>query len=503
MIESLVAKKLKWHFLYMREEVVYLMDFDLSAAIVCSVLIGYHTHEHNDRENKNREDQPSWVSISRQAIRRACLGLLSITKIGEAIESLCTRGYLKKRSAGGGLRNEYLLLVDKLNADIESLPEKNPLGIPVEKCPARSAGPLSRGNPINIDEVGFIGEDPINIDRPPINIDKDPINIDITIRNKESFNDPKGISNTPIAPIEEKAERTDVYEPQVFNPKEMKIDIPLWVEHVEVKNVGDPTPLPLPPIVMGEPEYSDSMLEGIKRWAEENELFDVISVDNILDWLDTVFTTMPGTKHTPPSRKHQLAMVNRVAAVGKERVVSEIQQFFEGGGKSLDKLIASWKPMYSRSVETDAFSGARSLSSRGASSRFDRKAASGSFKAERYSAEKPQPPEEAMRWNQMVPSRKWELWGSVLDQALRERLADGDFVSRYDAILGKCAKIAETNHSCSGYVTFDWLVKEDNWMKLMNGACDWLLKSEKKGRSKEVDTSMDGIVMPEIRKEKK
>lgn len=221
--------------------------------------------------------------------------------------------------------------------------------------------------------------------------------------------------------------------------------------------------------------------------------FDVINVDNFSAWIDTVFTVMERKTPAPPSKKHQLAMINRIAAIGKEKVVHEIHEFFETGGNSLDKLISGWKVKFNQRSEPDSFSPSPGRSRVGASGGFNRQAALGSFKRERYSSEKPTPTSEAHAWNTAVPSREWKFWTLELDMALNERLRDIDFVNCYSQVLAKCAKIAELDHKMSSYVTFSWILKENNWMKVMNGELDFMLKAEKSKRT-DVDTSMDALI---------
>lgn len=226
----------------------------------------------------------------------------------------------------------------------------------------------------------------------------------------------------------------------------------------------------------------------------DSERFQNISVENLTEWVYILFTEMEIRTPTPPSRKHQQTMVDRIADRGKEKVVEEIHNWFEAGNKSLDKLIASWKPSFSqrRGVESGARSngGYRAMVGQGSGSS---NRPSSSYREKQYSSEKPDPPLEAKAWNERVSTRKWEFWSPTLHQSLQERLGDPDFIKCYDRMLDKCAAIAEVNHKMGQYVTFAWLLKDDNWMRLINGECDFALKVEKSKRA-EVETSMEELI---------
>lgn len=226
----------------------------------------------------------------------------------------------------------------------------------------------------------------------------------------------------------------------------------------------------------------------------DSERFENISVENLNEWVYILFTQMQQKAPTPPSRKHQQTMVDRVADRGKEKVVEEIHAWFEAGNKSLDKLIASWKPSFGqrRGADTGGHSngGYRKAVGRGEG---NSNRPSSFMSQKQYSAEKPDPPLEAKAWNERVSSRQWEFWSSSLHQALLDRLADPDFVKSYDRILDKCADIAAKNHKMGQHITFSWLLKDDNWMRLVNGQYDYALKAEKAKRV-EVDTSMEELI---------
>lgn len=226
----------------------------------------------------------------------------------------------------------------------------------------------------------------------------------------------------------------------------------------------------------------------------DSERFENISLENLIEWLYIMFAEMKLRPPSPPSTKHQRAMVGRISDKGKEKVVQEIADWFEAGNKSLDKLISSWGSSFSQRREAGmgAHSGGRSIVGR--SGGYSGQACPSSFKEQRqYSAEKPEPPLEAKMWNERVGSRKWEFWGVSLHQALQERLVDSDFVKCYERMLDKCAAIAEVNHKRGEHVTFTWLLKDDNWIRLINGQYDYALKFDRSKRT-EVDTSMDEVI---------
>lgn len=225
--------------------------------------------------------------------------------------------------------------------------------------------------------------------------------------------------------------------------------------------------------------------------------FENISLGNLNEWVYILFTQMKLKEFkapTPPSGKHRQPMLDRINNTSKEKVVQEIWEWFEAGNKSLDKLIASWKPSFSqrRGADTGSHSngGYRKAVGRGEGG----PSRSSAFVGQKqYSPEKPDPPLEALSWNERVSSRKWEFWSPSLHQALQERLADPDFVKSFDRMLDKCAAIAEKNHKMGQHITFSWLLKDDNWMRLVNGQYDYALKAEKAKRA-EVDTSMEELI---------
>lgn len=247
-----------------------------------------------------------------------------------------------------------------------------------------------------------------------------------------------------------------------------------------------------------EPTQENAIEETPERTGSYTEDFDVISVDNLPDWINTMFTDMGRPKQIL-KRKLQAAFVEYVNRVGKEKVVSALGEFFENGGRSLDQFAdqncRGDRSKINRAAKAEMGRPAFGGGSVARSGSQNRQAFPGSFVSEKkpYSSVRPNAPAEALLWNEIVPKKAWEIWNADLDAALKERLSDPDFVRRYEAMLAKCSEMVSKSPEKAAYVTFGWLLKGDNWVRLINGEHDWLLKTEKKKRE-EVDTSMDSAI---------
>jgi hypothetical protein len=87
-------------------------------------------------------------------------------------------------------------------------------------------------------------------------------------------------------------------------------------------------------------------------------------------------------------------------------------------------------------------------------------------------------PQQAREWNEVVPDRRWRLWTRQLDQALNDKLADPAFTENYPALLQKRCEIAIWDHPKSAFFTIEWVLKDNNWSKVLNGGLDWLTAGE-------------------------
>jgi len=101
-------------------------------------------------------------------------------------------------------------------------------------------------------------------------------------------------------------------------------------------------------------------------------------------------------------------------------------------------------------------------------------------------------PEEALRWNERAPSRAWKVWTNALQSALREKLRDPNFVSHYNELLDKVEQIGKAGHAKSDFFSIEWVLKEDNWGKILNGGCNWLLSTtDEKTKSGKNETAKE------------
>ncbi len=62
------------------------------------------------------------------------------------------------------------------------------------------------------------------------------------------------------------------------------------------------------------------------------------------------------------------------------------------------------------------------------------------------------------------------IWSRASQRALEARLAEPGFEDHFELILENCAKAAKNGHD---YLSFEWLLKEGNWTKVLNGSTRW------------------------------
>jgi hypothetical protein len=101
-------------------------------------------------------------------------------------------------------------------------------------------------------------------------------------------------------------------------------------------------------------------------------------------------------------------------------------------------------------------------------------------------------PEEALLWNERVPSRPWKVWTNALQSALRDKLRDPNFVAHYNELLDKVEQIGKAGHPKSDFFSIEWVLKDDNWGKILNGGCNWLLSTtDEKTKSGKNETAKE------------
>ena len=139
MRSSTVWERPNSRWLSLRQEIFQLFEYDQYPSIVCSSLIGWTAMVSNNLEKDGRGDEEPWVTISTDHLRRCCLGMISLRKVSEAVESIERLGVLKIRPADviGG-RKSYLLDVPLLNKLLRQLPNED-VADP-ELVPARRRG---------------------------------------------------------------------------------------------------------------------------------------------------------------------------------------------------------------------------------------------------------------------------------------------------------------------------------------------------------------------------
>ena len=86
------------------------------------------------------------------------------------------------------------------------------------------------------------------------------------------------------------------------------------------------------------------------------------------------------------------------------------------------------------------------------------------------------------RWNELVPAKPWEAFGSARPKAYE----DPQFSARFDEVCRAAARLIDGGAN----ITFGYLLKVDNsttlynWQVLLNGGLDWMARGSKKaGRS--------------------
>ncbi len=79
-------------------------------------------------------------------------------------------------------------------------------------------------------------------------------------------------------------------------------------------------------------------------------------------------------------------------------------------------------------------------------------------------------PPHALRWNSVVQDPQVVIWSRASQRALEARLAEPGFEDHFELILENCAKAAKNGHD---YLSFEWLLKEGNWTKVLNGSTRW------------------------------
>jgi hypothetical protein len=84
-------------------------------------------------------------------------------------------------------------------------------------------------------------------------------------------------------------------------------------------------------------------------------------------------------------------------------------------------------------------------------------------------------PREALLWNEQVPGCKWEIWDRWLDEALKAKLQEPLFLESYPRLLVKCQEIVAAGHPKAGFFSIGWVLKDRNWVKILNGEHNWLL----------------------------
>jgi hypothetical protein len=90
-------------------------------------------------------------------------------------------------------------------------------------------------------------------------------------------------------------------------------------------------------------------------------------------------------------------------------------------------------------------------------------------------------PDLAVKWNETVtsgaPVMAFQSQGATV-RDLQQKLAIPQFVENIPKLLEKCQAICSKDKDSAGWCTFPWLIKDDNWTKVLNGRYDWVINKK-------------------------